>query len=203
MNSWVKSIKLKVTSKYCAFVDGLEDDLQVGEVVLIYSWKSVEERNETNEIEDYLPSHISIGNDSGDNEFLIRRDGAPNVYQCDAGALGSDLPEEVHPDITEWIELGCPVPDDRDELALPLQSSIWLLKAPENGLKGMFELRKELGQSWPASEMKTMMEALPSLLVQDGHPFALSRRLEEQPHYLTCLGYGKSSANVESLSTQS
>ena len=43
MNSWVKSIKLKVTSKYCAFVDGLEDDLQVGEVVLIYSWKSVEE----------------------------------------------------------------------------------------------------------------------------------------------------------------
>ena len=76
-----------------------------------------------------------------------------------------------------------PIPDGC-ELSLSLQSSIWLLKAPENGLRGMFELRKQLGQSRPAFEMKAMMETLPSLLVQDGYPFALFRRFEGQPQYL-------------------
>ena len=69
-----------------------DGQVQVGEVVLIYSWPSVEERNETHEVDAYLPSHVSIGNDSGDYEFLIRRDGSPTVYQCDAGALGSACP---------------------------------------------------------------------------------------------------------------
>lgn len=199
--TWLESIKSAVAPKYCSFVDGLDDDLPVGELVLIYSWSSVEERNETHEIEAYLPSHVAIGNDSGDNEFLIRRDGSPAVYQCDAGALGSDEPEEVHSDFEMWVGSGCPVPDDEVELPLPLHAPIWLLRPPENGLKGMFELRKLLGESWPSSDMRAMMDTVPTLLSRDGRPFALSGRLEDRPEYLACLGCGESPEGIVPLST--
>ncbi|GHC68274.1 hypothetical protein [Roseibacillus persicicus] len=201
--TWLESAKSVVASEYFDFVDGLSDDLQVGEIVVIYSWSNVEERNEINEVELYLPSYMAIGNDSGDDEFLIRRDGSLDVYQCDAGAFGSVEPEKIHSNFEIWIGEGCPIPDNIDTNAIPLQSSIWLIRAPENQLRGMFELRKILGQSWPASEMKSMIDSMPSKLVQDGHPFAVSRKLEGKADYLACIGYGDSAELVVPLTSKS
>lgn len=189
--TWLESIQNLVAPVYRAFADGLADDHSVGEVVVLYSWPNLEERNETHEMEEYLPSHVAIGNDSGDYEFLIRRDGSPKVYWCDAGSLGSEEPEEVHSDFAEWLEAGCPLPEEEEpDLPFPLQGPIWLIKAPENGLKGMFDLRKHLGLSWASSEMRGMMDGVPLLLIEDGRPYALTGQLDSSPEYLACLGWG-------------
>lgn len=199
--TWLHSIQVTVDSKYQAFVDALEDDLLVGELVLLYSWPSVVERNETHEIDLHLPNHISIGNDSGDYEFLIRRDGCSSVYRCDAGSFGTSKPELIATDFTQWVNDGCP-PPKTTQRTLPLHGPIWLIRPPDNGLKGMLELRKVLGQSWPASSLKDMMANVPFMLVKNGFPFATYRQLETQPEYLACLGCGHTSQELVTLKTQ-
>ena len=39
------------------------------------------------------------------------------------------------------------------------------------------------------SAMKAMMESLPSLIMESGHPYALSRRLADDKELLSALGY--------------
>ena len=193
--TWLETIRESIAPTYLEFVDRLQDDLFVGKIAILYSWSSVVERNETHDIDVYLPGYLAIGNDSGDCEFLIRRDGSASVFRCDAGAIGSVEPEWLHSEFTEWVEAGCQLPHE-PERSFPLEGSLWLTCSPANGLKGMFELRKILGQSWPASEMKIMMAELPSLLVRNGHPFKTFRMLENRPEYLACLGFGESAQSI-------
>ena len=198
--AWLETIRGSVAPSYRDFVDKLDGDSPIGEIVWIYSWASVEERNSTHEMDTYLPSHVSIGSDSGGREFLLRRDGSMEVYLCDSGSLGSMEPEMVHSDIVEWISDGCPLrEDDDEEPSLPLSAPIWLIRQPADGLKGMLELRKALGQSWPASDLRTMMSSLPALLLEDGQPYRTIRTLESRPDYLSCLGCGDSPETITPL----
>ena len=174
--TWLETIQESVAPAYREFVDHLDGDFLVGQIVVLYAWSSVVERNDTNEVDVHLSDYVAIGNDSGDCELLMRRDGSASVYQCDAGQLGSDEPEWLHNDFSDWLAAGCPLPQGT-ERPFPLDGRIWLIRPPKDGLKGMFELRKILGQSWPASDMKDMMADVPSLLVEEGYPYATFRML--------------------------
>ncbi|MES2660969.1 MAG: hypothetical protein V4689_20250 [Verrucomicrobiota bacterium] len=193
--TWLETIQESVAPTYRELVDHLEGDFSVGQIVVLYAWLSVVERNETLEVDVYLPNYVAIGNDSGDCEFLMRRDGSTSVYRCDAGQLGSVEPEWLHNHVADWLAAGCPLPQEA-ERPFPLDGRIWLTRPPKDGLKGMFELRKILGQSWHASDMKDMMANLPSLLVEEGYPFATFLMLENQPEYLACLGSGESAQSI-------
>jgi hypothetical protein len=59
------------------------------------------------------------------------------------------------------------------ELRYPLNGRIWLIAVPDGGLKDMFRLKKLLGVPWGAMDMKAMMESLPCLIMDGGHPSAL------------------------------
>lgn len=55
------------------------DDVSVGEEVLLYGLPGLPERNETYELEEYLPGWFTLGDDSGGNQFLMKLDGSPGV----------------------------------------------------------------------------------------------------------------------------
>jgi len=94
--------------EYRDFLQGLPEEKLVGDVVLLYGLAVLQERNHTYEVQEYLPEWFTLGDDSGGNQLLMRLDGTPAVYSCDAGALGSIEPDLIHPRFAEWLTQGCP-----------------------------------------------------------------------------------------------
>ena len=78
---------------------------------ILYGTDDLVEMYKCNEFSEYAPEYISIGNDNGDCELIIKAE--PDAVFCgwlDAGAIGSAEPE-VWFDFTEWVEKGCPMDD--------------------------------------------------------------------------------------------
>ena len=194
----MKDILSSLPADYVEFFESLDDDTGIGELVFLYSRESILERNETHEVEIYLPGHVTIGNDSGDYEFILKKNSDSKVYWCDAGSMREEDLELVHEDFREWVSEGCPLPEEENENTIPLIGDIWIVQQPPGGLKELFEIKKLLGQSWGASEMKSWLgEEFPRRIIESGRPFAVSRICESEISILNLLGYSdKDSTNV-------
>lgn len=87
------------------------------DLCVLYGTEDMIEMYECNELEEYAPEYISIGNNNGDGELLIRAE--ENALKCaffDAGEIGSNEPEVWEWfDFCEWVERGCPMEEDDQE----------------------------------------------------------------------------------------
>ena len=99
---------------YHRFLEHTIDARSVGEFVLLYGQSMIEERNQTYELERYLPGWFTIGDDSGGVALLMNLDGSDGVYQCDQGALGSLEPERFADSFQDWLNDECPTPWNDD-----------------------------------------------------------------------------------------
>ena len=82
--------------------------------------------------------------------------------------------------------------DEGTELDMPLAGDIWLVEKPPGGLRDLFAMKKRLGQSWSAGEMKSWLSAdLPVRVIENGQPVAARVRLQNDAPLLECLGYSE------------
>lgn len=113
--SLIDDIRNLASTQYREIAKSLEDSRSIGDYVLLYGAKDIEERNKTYEVQAYMPGWIAIGDDSGGQAILMKLDGSHGVYLCDHGALGSLDPEVVADSFSKWLEGSCPIPGHDDE----------------------------------------------------------------------------------------
>ena len=99
---------------YRAFLADREEELPVGELVLLYGRSDFVERNETYETKQYCPGFITVGDDSGGWQLLLSLSEG-TVSLVDAGSMDPALAKAVAPDFSGWLGAGCPLPDEEDE----------------------------------------------------------------------------------------
>lgn len=162
----------------------------VGEQVLLYGHREVEERNQTYQVADYLPDYVSIGNDSGDDEFLLRRDGSETVYREDPGCFGDTVLRVAHPSFSDWLACDCPLPCE-PESPIPLCGCLWLVSAPAGGIRDMFRLKKILGMAWSVPQMVDYMNHVPVLLDEDSPLMAVDVRIGQYEELREHLGFSE------------
>lgn len=74
---------------------------------VLYDTNSIVEMYEINEFKEYAPGYLSIGNDNGDYELLMKSEsGATHCGFLEAGSIGSLEPDEWF-EFEKWIENGC------------------------------------------------------------------------------------------------
>lgn len=178
---------------YLQFLAEHETQVLISGVIVLYGRDGIEERNATHEVAEYLPEHVSIGNDSGDYEFRLRRDGSEIVAREDPGCFSAPSLETIHPSFPKWLAEGCPLPEaaEAPERPIPLRGRIWLLTAPPGGMKDMLALKKVLARDWSIPQMKRILENFPALLIADGHPYGVHRTLLEHRTFRPLLGFSE------------
>ncbi|MFP1923261.1 SMI1/KNR4 family protein [Lonsdalea quercina] len=68
-----------------------------GEIIYIYNYHDVIERNKTYTIQDVEPNYLLIGQDGDIGYFIYLHDSSDKIYSLDLGALGSlDMDEEAN-----------------------------------------------------------------------------------------------------------
>jgi len=128
----------KTPPAYQAWLADNPDEVLQTDVIGLYSRDSLPERNETNEMETFLPDHLIIGDDSGDYVFVMRCSSESPVYIVDHGSLRLDDLQEIAPSFSVWLESGFPLPEE-PEYHLPLRADIYVDRVGD--LKTMFALQ--------------------------------------------------------------
>jgi len=94
---------IKFPSKYKQFLseevkdkDAYEIKTRQGNVVYVYNYKDLMERNETYTIQDFEPDYLLIGQDGDLGYFINVKNNSELVYSLDLGAIGSlEMDEEA------------------------------------------------------------------------------------------------------------
>jgi hypothetical protein len=64
------------------------------------------ERNDTYETKEFCPGFVTIGNDSGDMEFILSLENE-SVLMVDGGSMRPEDAEPVTDDLAAWLADGC------------------------------------------------------------------------------------------------
>lgn len=93
----------KVYKDFLLRTNGAEFDMGV-----LYDTDSIAEMYEALGFSDYAPEYISIGNDNGDYELVMRADeDAKSFGLLEQGSIGILEPQKIH-DFNAWLKNGCP-----------------------------------------------------------------------------------------------
>lgn len=112
-----KTVTSEASPEFYTFLASHQESIPIGDVVLLYGQSDFVERNETFEIQQYLPNWVAIGDDGGGVAILMRMDGSSSVYCCGHGAIGSSDPKLVADSFAAWLAADCPASwmDDDDD----------------------------------------------------------------------------------------
>lgn len=114
--SLLELIHNHASQQYQQIAQSLDNDLAIGDYVVLYGPNHIEGRNQTYEVQTYMPGWVAIGDDGGGQAILIKLDGSDSVYCLGHGVLGSLPPEMISESLATWVENGCPMHQDDDEL---------------------------------------------------------------------------------------
>ena len=112
----------KVYKEFLRYANGMVMNLCV-----LYDTQRIVESYECNEFAEYAPGYISIGNDNGDRELIIKAEkGAVLCGFLDAAEIGSSEPEEWF-NFKSWVENGCEM-DEEDDTEY---GNVYITKLPD------------------------------------------------------------------------
>ena len=177
MKDFVKLIE-SLPESYVNWLNSIDESVLFNDLVLLYSRDDLPERNETFEIQTYLPEFVLIADDSGGRGILLRRSKESAVYIADLGGLQPDDLVELATSFSKWQESGFKLPKEKEHF-LPLVEDIYVDGVPD--LKRLFAIKKLLGEAWPVTKMRKFLRDQPFLAKQSGHPNAIVKDLEKQP----------------------
>ena len=164
---------------YQAWLRQQPDDVVIDNgIVCLFAWQSIPERNETNEMESFLPNHILIGTDSGDMVFVLKLSEVSPVWRVDAGSLGIEDFEEISPSFSAWQQSGFVLPAEK-KYHLPLHAEVHIDCVQD--LKTLFALKNFLALNWGANQMKSLLKEQPFLAIERAAPIAIEQRLKKNP----------------------
>ena len=172
----------KVYKEFLRYANGMVMNLCV-----LYDTKSIIENYECNEFAEYAPGYISIGNDNGDRELIIKAEkGAVLCGFLDAAEIGSSEPEEWF-FIKSWVENGCEMDDEEDDTGY---GNVYITKLPDEKLKFLAETKKIFALSISTGVLYKQINTLPCVIVQQ---IAESKAdiLIQKTSYPECYKFGK------------
>lgn len=132
---------------------------------VFYGTETIAEMYKTHEFSEYAPDYISVGNDNGDREIIIKAE--KDAVLCgllDAGSIGTDEPNWF--DFAEWLENGCEFIEEY-EIDLARKGKICIVRIPDEKTKFLTETKKIFSLAVTASELMKGVKTLPYTIVED------------------------------------
>ena len=171
----------KVYKESLRYANGMVMNLCV-----LYDTQSIVESCECNEFAEYAPGYISIGNDNGDRELIIKAEkGAVLCGFLDAAEIGSSEPEEWF-NFKSWVENGCEM-DEEDDTEY---GNVYITKLPDEKLKFLAETKKIFALSISTGVLYQQVNTLPCVIVQQITE-SKADILIQKTSYPECYKFGK------------
>lgn len=158
------------------------------DLCVLYDTHRIVESYECNEFADYAPGYISIGNDNGDRELIIKAEkGAVQCGFLDAAELGEGESEEWF-DFKLWVENGCEMEqnDDEDDG----YGNVYITRIPDEKLKFLAETKKTFALSISTGVLYKQVNTLPCVIVRQITE-AKADILIQKTSYPECYKFGK------------
>lgn len=134
VEKYIKETIPKVYKEVLRYANGITMNLCV-----LYDTSTIIESYECSEFSINMPGYISIGNDNGDRELIMKAEkGATLCGFLDAAEIGNSEVEEWF-DFKSWLENGCEMEDDDENLEY---GKVYIVKVPEDKLKFLAETKK-------------------------------------------------------------
>ena len=153
---------------------------------VLYDTDSVVEMYNANEFAKYAPDYLSIGNDNGDRELIIKAE--KDACMCgflDAGAIGTAAPDEWF-DFTEWVENGCEILEESNRIAQ--WGNVSIINIPDNKLQFLMETKKIFSLSISTGILLKEVDSLPYIVVRGIH-INKAKKLINQTTYPECYSF--------------
>ena len=171
----------KVYKEFLRCANGMVMNLCV-----LYDTQRIVESCECNEFAEYAPGYISIGNDNGDRELIIKAEkGAVLCGFLDAAEIGSSEPEEWF-NFKSWVENGCEM-DEEDDTEY---GNVYITKLPDEKLKFLAETKKIFALSISTGVLYQQVNTLPCVIVQQITE-SKADILIQKTSYPECYKFGK------------
>ena len=171
----------KVYKEFLRYANGMFMNLCV-----LYDTQRIVESCECNEFAEYAPGYISIGNDNGDRELIIKAEkGAVLCGFLDAAEIGSSEPEEWF-NFKSWVENGCEM-DEEDDTEY---GNVYITKLPDEKLKFLAETKKIFALSISTGVLYQQVNTLPCVIVQQITE-SKADILIQKTSYPECYKFGK------------
>ena len=171
----------KVYKEFLRYANGMVMNLCV-----LYDTQRIVESCECNEFAEYAPGYISIGNDNGDRELIIKAEkGAVLCGFLDAAEIGSSEPEEWF-NFKSWVENGCEM-DEEDDTEY---GNVYITKLPDEKLKFLAETKKIFAFSISTGVLYQQVNTLPCVIVQQITE-SKADILIQKTSYPECYKFGK------------
>ena len=130
---------------------------------VLYDTSTIIESYECNEFSVNMPGYISIGNDNGDRELIMKVEkGATLCGFLDAAEIGNSEVEEWF-DFKSWLENGCEMEDDEDSE----YGKVYIVKIPGDKLKFLAETKKLFALPISTGILYRKINHLPCAIVDD------------------------------------
>jgi SMI1/KNR4 family protein SUKH-1 len=144
--------------------------------------------NEAYEVRQYLPGFLLIGTDGrGQGIFLDCNREPGRIYLAETGALGSVEPRLIASSLGEWIAGGFDLGDlVRSEP--PEWVDIFLVRPPNDGLRGLARILEMLDQTLPVSRYRDVLSQVPYRLARGVSYLRYGWRCAEYNLNDPCLG---------------
>lgn len=161
-----KKLELTIPDVYKEFLLEM-NGAGINEAVL-YGTDDLVEMNILNEVREYAPGFISIGNDNGDYELLMKATKDEIEFRLvDAGCMvPDDEYDMIYPSFKHWINNGATLidieEDEEDEVG-----KLILIKAPENGARDLRKIEETFDITNRAFEILKGYKNVPFVLADN------------------------------------
>ena len=148
----------KVYKEVLRYANGIAMNL-----CILYDTSTIIESYECNEFSINMPGYISIGNDNGDRELIMKAEkGATLCGFLDAAEIGNSEVEEWF-DFKSWLENGFEMEDDENSE----YGKVYIVKVPDDKLKFLAETKKLFALPISTGVLYKKINHLPCAIVDD------------------------------------
>lgn len=153
---------------------------------VLYDTSTIIETYECNEFSVNMPGYISIGNDNGDRELIMKAEkGATLCGFLDAAEIGNSEVEEWF-DFKSWLENGFEMEDDENSE----YGKVYVVKVPDDKLKFLAETKKLFALPISTGVLYKKINNLPCAIM-DNITEALADTIINKTSHPDCYEYRK------------
>ena len=172
----------KVYKEFLRYANGIEMNLCV-----LYDTSTIIESYECNDFSHNMPGYISIGNDNGDRELIMKAEkGSTLCGFLEAAEIGISEVEEWF-DFKSWVENGCEMKEDEEDSDY---GKVYIVKVPDDKLKFLAETKKLFSLTTSTGVLYKKINTLPCVIVNDITE-ALADIIIKKTSYPDCYEYRK------------
>lgn len=155
----IKEMIPKVYKEVLRYANGIAMNLCV-----LYDTSTIIDSYECNEFSINMPGYISIGNDNGDRERIMKAEkGATLCGFLDAAEIGNSEVEEWF-DFKSWLENGCEMEDDDENSEY---GKVYIVRVPDDKLNFLAETKKLFALPISTGILYRKINHLPCAIVDD------------------------------------